>query len=96
LIKNMYTALHATRLRPGDTITLPEAPFVRLFVPRDTVTLKGAGARTTGDAVRFTATGGQQVTAKLVARPRSRNCCGVRGAGLVLGWSPSDRRECAA
>ena len=63
MIKNKYTALHATRLRPGDTITLPEAPFLHLFVPRGTVTLKGAGARTTGDAVRFTATGGQQVTA---------------------------------
>jgi hypothetical protein len=81
LIKNMYTALHATRLRPGDTITLPEAPFVHLFVPRDTVTLKGAGARTTGDAVRFTATGGQQVTAKLVARPRSPQLLRCPGCG---------------
>ena len=42
---------------------LPEAPFLHLFVPRGAVTLEGAGALATGDAVRFTATGGQRVTA---------------------------------
>ena len=30
---------------------------------RGSITLEGAGPITTGDAVRFTATGGQQVTA---------------------------------
>jgi quercetin 2,3-dioxygenase len=44
-------------------VTLPEAPFLHLFVPRGTVTLEDAGSLTTGDAVRFTATGGQRVTA---------------------------------
>jgi redox-sensitive bicupin YhaK (pirin superfamily) len=48
---------------PDETITLPEAPFLHLFVPRGTVTLEGAGSLTAGDAVRFTATGGQKVTA---------------------------------
>ena len=62
-IKNKYAALHVARLRPGDTITLPEAPFLHLFVPRGSVTLEGAGSLTAGDAARFTATGGQQVTA---------------------------------
>ena len=32
-------------------------------MPRGSVTLEGAGALETGDAVRFTATGGQRVTA---------------------------------
>ena len=32
-------------------------------MPRGAVTLEGAGALGTGDAVRFTATGGQRVTA---------------------------------
>jgi quercetin 2,3-dioxygenase len=32
-------------------------------VPRGTVTLENAGALAEGDAVRFTATGGQKVTA---------------------------------
>jgi hypothetical protein len=44
-------------------VELPEAPFQHLFVPRGAVTLEDAGSLTAGDAVRFTATGGQKVTA---------------------------------
>jgi quercetin 2,3-dioxygenase len=62
-IKNKYAALYAARLQPGQSVELPEAPFLHLFVPRGSVTLEGAGALGTGDAVRFTATGGQKVTA---------------------------------
>jgi hypothetical protein len=62
-IKNRYAALHAARLQPGQSVTLPDAPFLHLFVPRGTVTLEGKGELATGDAVRFTATGGQRVTA---------------------------------
>jgi redox-sensitive bicupin YhaK (pirin superfamily) len=62
-IHNRHAALHAARLQPGQTVELPEAPFLHLFVPRGTVTLEGAGELRTGDAVRFTATGGQRVTA---------------------------------
>jgi quercetin 2,3-dioxygenase len=62
-IKNRYAALYAARLQPGQSVELPEAPFLHLFVPRGAVTLEGAGQLVTGDAVRFTATGGQQVTA---------------------------------
>ncbi|WP_239103522.1 pirin family protein [Microbispora corallina] len=62
-IKNRYAALHAARLQAGESVELPEAPFLHLFVPRGAVTLEGAGPLNTGDAVRFTATGGQRVTA---------------------------------
>lgn len=62
-ISNKYAALHAARLQPGQSIELPEAPYLHLFVPRGAVSLEGAGALAVGDAVRFTATGGQQVTA---------------------------------
>ena len=62
-IKNRYAALHAARLRSGQSVQLPEAPFLHLFVPRGRVTLEGAGSLEEGDAVRFTATGGQRVTA---------------------------------
>lgn len=62
-IKNKYAALHAARLQAGQSVTLPEAPYLHLFVPRGSVALEGAGALHTGDAVRFTATGGQTVTA---------------------------------
>ncbi len=66
-IANRYAALHAARLQPGQQVTLPEAPYLHLFVPRGEVDLEGAGALGTGDAVRFTATGGQTVTARTAA-----------------------------
>jgi redox-sensitive bicupin YhaK (pirin superfamily) len=62
-IKNRYAALHAARLDVDQTVELPEAPFLHLFVPRGTVDLEGAGVLNAGDAVRFTSTGGQTVTA---------------------------------
>ncbi|MFD9738790.1 pirin family protein [Umezawaea sp. NPDC059074] len=62
-IKNKYAALHAARLRPGQSVELPDAPYLHLFVARGAVTLEGAGNLAEGDAVRFTATGGQRVTA---------------------------------
>ncbi|WP_214323188.1 pirin family protein [Nonomuraea sediminis] len=62
-IKNKYAALHAARLNPGDSVELPDAPFLHLFVPRGEVVLEGAGALNEGDAVRFTSTGGNKVTA---------------------------------
>jgi len=62
-IKNRYAALHAARLEAGQRVTLPDAPFLHLFVPRGAVTLEGTGSVGTGDAVRFTATGGQRITA---------------------------------
>jgi redox-sensitive bicupin YhaK (pirin superfamily) len=62
-IKNRYAALHAARLEAGQSVALPDAPFLHLFVPRGAVTLEGTGSLGTGDAVRFTATGGQRVTA---------------------------------
>jgi redox-sensitive bicupin YhaK (pirin superfamily) len=63
-IRNRYATLHAARLQAGQTVRLPEAPFVHLFVPRGAVALEGAGHLGTGDAVRFTAAGGQEVTAE--------------------------------
>ncbi len=62
-IANRYATLHAARLEPGQSVTLPDAPYLHLFVARGDVTLEGAGALAAGDAVRFTATGGQRVTA---------------------------------
>ena len=62
-IRNRYAALHVARLGVDQTIELPEAPYLHLFVARGTVDLEGAGTLAEGDAVRFTATGGQKVTA---------------------------------
>jgi redox-sensitive bicupin YhaK (pirin superfamily) len=62
-IRNKYAALKGARLQAGDTVELPQAPYLHLFVPRGGVTLEGAGQLVEGDAVRFTASGGQRVTA---------------------------------
>ncbi|MGZ4596550.1 MAG: pirin family protein [Actinomycetes bacterium] len=62
-IKNKYAALYAARLAPGQSVELPEAPFLHLFVARGSAALEDAGPLEQGDAVRLTATGGQRVTA---------------------------------
>jgi redox-sensitive bicupin YhaK (pirin superfamily) len=62
-INNRHAALYAARLEPGRSVTLPDAPYLHLFVPQGTVDLEGAGPLDEGDAVRFTATGGHTVTA---------------------------------
>ena len=63
-IANRHAALYAARLQPGDAVEVPDAPFVHLFVARGSVDLEGAGALAEGDAVRFTATGGQRLSAR--------------------------------
>ena len=62
-IRNEHAALHVARLQPGQSVTVPEAPWVHLFVARGSVILEGAGPLAEGDAVRFTGSGGQTLTA---------------------------------
>ncbi len=62
-IHNRHAALHGARLQSGESVHLPQAPYLHLFVARGGMTLEGAAPLREGDAVRFTASGGQQVTA---------------------------------
>lgn len=62
-IRQRDAALYAARLQPGDSVTLPAAPYVHLFLARGAVTLEGAGTLAAGDAVRLTAVDGPRVTA---------------------------------
>ncbi|MBK5308112.1 MAG: pirin family protein [Frankiaceae bacterium] len=62
-IGNRSAALYAARLRPGADVTLPEAPYLHVFVASGTLQLEGAGELAAGDAVRLTASGGQRVSA---------------------------------
>jgi quercetin 2,3-dioxygenase len=62
-IRQRDAALFAARLGAGDTVALPTAPYVHLFVARGAVDLEGAGRLGTGDAVRVSAAEGQRVTA---------------------------------
>lgn len=80
-IKNQYAALHAARLATGESVVVPEAPYLHLFVARGSVELEGAGVLAEGDAVRFTATGGQ----RLVAAEASEVLLWEMHAGIALG-----------
>lgn len=62
-IRNRYAALHAARMRDGDEVTVPDAPYSHVFVARGRVELEGAGPLDEGDAVRLTGVGGQRITA---------------------------------
>jgi redox-sensitive bicupin YhaK (pirin superfamily) len=62
-IHNRYAALHAARMRSADQVTLPDAPFVHLFVALGTVDLENAGVLHEGDGVRFTGAGGRTLSA---------------------------------
>lgn len=66
-IQNRFAAMHVARLQPGDSVELPQAPYLHLFVPQGDVVLEGAGPLAEGDAVRLTATGGQRLTATTAA-----------------------------
>ncbi len=56
-------ALYAARLEPGQAVTVPDAPYVHVFVARGSVSLEGAGLLGEGDAVRMSGTGGQRLEA---------------------------------
>jgi quercetin 2,3-dioxygenase len=62
-LHNRDAALHATRLQPGNSVSLPQAPYLHLFVPRGRATVEGVGELDQGDAVRFTNADGQRLTA---------------------------------
>jgi redox-sensitive bicupin YhaK (pirin superfamily) len=63
-ISQKDATLHAARLAPGASVTLPTAPFVHLYVPLGDVTLEGsAGSLGEGDAARIEGSGGERVTA---------------------------------
>lgn len=62
-LHNRHAALHGARLATGETVVLPHAPYLHLFVARGRVTVEGGGALETGDAVRFTDFDGGRVTA---------------------------------
>jgi quercetin 2,3-dioxygenase len=65
-IHNRSAALHGARLRSGDGLELPAAPYLHLFVARGRLNmsaLDNEAELADGDAVRFTASHGVRVTA---------------------------------
>ena len=62
-LHNRNAALHGARLQPGDSVSLPPAPYLHLFLPRGRATVEGTGELEEGDAVRFTNADGPRLTA---------------------------------
>jgi quercetin 2,3-dioxygenase len=60
-IHNRSAALHGARLRRSESLELPAAPYLHLFVARGHLSISETEL-TEGDAVRFTASHGVQVT----------------------------------
>lgn len=50
-------------IEPGSTpVTIPDAPFVHVFVAEGEAVLEGGGILSEGDAVRIAGGGGQQLS----------------------------------
>jgi quercetin 2,3-dioxygenase len=62
-LRNRNAALHVARLQPGDTVTLPAAPYLHLFVAKGRLGLEGAGKLDEGDAARLTDSDGRRLKA---------------------------------
>ena len=62
-IHQKHATLWAARLTPGQSVQLPSAPWVHLFVPQGAVSVEGVGEVANGDAVRFTGSAdGRRIT----------------------------------
>ncbi len=62
-IRQKDAVLSVGRLTPGETVTVPDARFVHVFVPKGAVELEGVGRIEAGDSVRLTAAGSRTLTA---------------------------------
>jgi hypothetical protein len=62
-LHNCNAALHVGRLEPGDSVTLPAAPYLHAFAAEGRLTLEGVGDLEAGDAVRCTDADGRRLTA---------------------------------
>jgi redox-sensitive bicupin YhaK (pirin superfamily) len=62
-IRQKEAVLWSGQLKPGETVEIPDAPFVHLYVARGAGELQGAGRLETGDAARLTVAGSPAFTA---------------------------------
>jgi redox-sensitive bicupin YhaK (pirin superfamily) len=62
-IRQQHAVLWGGRLKPAESVRVPDAAFVHLYVARGSVELEGAGTLQAGDAVRLTAAGAPVLSA---------------------------------
>ena len=51
------------RRKPGESVQVPDAPYVHLFITKGSAELEGARALHSGDAVRLAGAGARRLTA---------------------------------
>jgi redox-sensitive bicupin YhaK (pirin superfamily) len=62
-IRQSGAVLWGGRLKPGETVPVPDAPFAHVYIAKGAAEVEGAGRLETGDAVRLTAVGAPRLTA---------------------------------
>ncbi len=62
-IRQKGAVLWGGRLQPGEATSVPDAPYVHLFVAKGSAELENAGILQAGDEARLTAAGARQLTA---------------------------------
>ena len=62
-IRQKHAVLWGGRLKPGESVQVPDALFVHLYIAKGSAELEGAGLLNTGDAVRLTTAGARRLTA---------------------------------
>jgi len=62
-IRQKGAVLWGGRLKPGETVRIPDANFAHVYVARGQAELEGAGTLQAGDAVRLAGAGSPQLTA---------------------------------
>jgi quercetin 2,3-dioxygenase len=62
-IRQRGAVLWGGRLAAGETVSVPDDRHVHVFLPRGSARLDGAGALSSGDAVRLTAAGSPTLSA---------------------------------
>ena len=63
-IKQQGAVLWGGRLNPGESVQIPDAPYVHLFIAKGGAELEGAGVLHSGDTVRLAAAGARRLTAE--------------------------------
>jgi redox-sensitive bicupin YhaK (pirin superfamily) len=62
-IRQRGAVLWGGRLKPGESVQIPDAPLMHLYVAKGAAELEEAGRLAAGDAVRLTAVGSPRLTA---------------------------------
>jgi len=62
-IRQKGAVLWGGRLRPGETVKLPETTYLHVYIAKGNVELEGAGMLKAGDAVRLTGSAAPKLTA---------------------------------